>query len=337
MQRESLDIADAGDVPEPMANRSAFGPDTTTDEVLEGIDLRGKLALVTGGSGGLGLETARALASKGAHVVVTARDVPKGEAAAAGIRESTGNPQVEVEELELASRASIRAFAERFLGRHRSLDLLINNAGVMACPFAKTSDGFEMQFGTNHLGHFLLTCLLVPALRAGAPSRVASLSSRGHHIAPVDFDDPNFERRPYHNWMSYGQSKTANVLFAVGLERRLAPAGVHANALHPGAIMTELGRHLRQEDLDFLRSRAPSGGGYQFKSIPAGAATSVFAATAPELSGRGGLYLEDCHVASINDEANAPDGVKSYAVDAQKAERLWEASEKAVGERFPLS
>ena len=216
-----------------MRDASKFGSETTTDEVLEGIDLKGELALITGGSSGLGEETARALASKGAHVVITARDLVKGNAVAARIRESTGNNQIEVEELELDSLASIRAFADRFLARHPKLDILIDNAGVMACPFAKTADGFEMQFGTNHLGHFLMTCRLVPALRRAAPSRIVCVSSRGHHLSPVDFDDPCFERRPYDKWVSYGQSKTANVLFAVGLERRLGGEGIHANALHP--------------------------------------------------------------------------------------------------------
>ncbi len=317
-----------------MRDTSKFGSQTITDEVLEGIDLTGKRVLITGGSSGLGEETARALASKGAHVVITARDLAKGRAAAKQIRESTGTAEVEVEELELASLASIRAFADRFLARHAELDVLVDNAGVMACPFAKTADGFEMQFGTNHLGHFLMTCLLVPALRRAAPSRIVCVSSRGHHLSPVDFDDPSFERRPYDKWVSYGQSKTANVLFAVGLERRLGGAGIHANALHPGAIITELGRHLQPEDVQFLQSRAPAGGQLQFKSVQAGAATSVFAATAPELEGRGGLYLEDCHVAEVNDAANALDGVKSYAIDPDNAEKLWALSEKLVGGRF---
>jgi len=350
-----------------MRDASTFGAATTTTDVLAGIDLTGKVALVTGGSSGLGTETARALAERGAHVILTARDVPKGEAVAAGIRSTTGNERVEVEALELGSLASIRAFAQRFLARHDTLHILVANAGVMACPFAKTSDGFEMQFGTNHLGHFLTTCLLVPALRRGAgspsnfaarseptasgpaapspaagppaagPSRIVSVSSRGHHLSPVDFDDLHFERRPYHKWLSYGQAKTANVLFAVGLERRLGSQGVHANALHPGAIITELGRHLQSEDIEFLQSRAPSGGGLQFKTVEAGAATSVFAATAPELEGRGGLYLEDCHIAAVNDTPNALDGVKSYALDPQNAERLWEVSEQLVGERFAWS
>jgi len=320
-----------------MRDATRFGADTTTDEVLNGLDLGGKLVLVTGGSSGLGQETARALVTKGARVVITARDLAKGRAVAEGIAASTGKPAIEVEELELGSLASIRAFATRFLARHDRLDVLVNNAGVMACPLGRTSDGFEMQFGTNHVGHFLLTCLLAPALRKGAPSRIVSVSSRGHHLAPVDFDDPNFARRPYQKWASYGQAKTANVLFAVGLERRLGAAGVHAYALHPGAIMTELGRHLVPEDIEFLRSRTPPGGTLTFKTVEAGAATSVFVATAPELEGRGGVYLEDCHVASVNDAPDALDGVKSYALDPKNAERLWELSERLIGERFALA
>jgi NAD(P)-dependent dehydrogenase (short-subunit alcohol dehydrogenase family) len=201
----------------------------------------------------------------------------------------------------------------------------------MACPPAKTADGLELQFGSNHVGHFLATCLLAPALRQGAPSRVVSVSSRGHHMSPVVFDDIQFERRPYDKWLAYGQAKTANVLFAVGLERRLGPRGVHANALHPGGIMTELSRHLQAEDFKFLQSRAR---GMKFKTVEAGAATSVFAATGPELEGRGGLYLEDCHVATVNDAPDALDGVKSYALDPRNADRLWEVSEELVGERF---
>ncbi|NNL64754.1 MAG: SDR family NAD(P)-dependent oxidoreductase [Myxococcales bacterium] len=317
-------------------SRGSFGHDTTTDEVLAGIDLRGKLALVTGGSSGLGVETARALASKGAQVVITARDLPKAEAVAEGIRKSTGNDAVEVEELELDSLASIRAFAERFLARHDALQILINNAGVMACPSEKTQDGFELQFGTNHLGHFLMTGLLVPALRNGAPARVVSLSSRGHHFSPVVLDDPNFDRRPYDKWASYGQAKTANILFAVELERRLGAHGVHATAVHPGVIMTELSRHLVPEDYEMMRARAAAQGReLTLKSVESGAATSVYAATAPELEGRGGLYLEDCHVAEVNDAENAPEGVRSYALDPDDAKRLWTLSEQMVGQSFP--
>ena len=315
--------------------RGGFGRDTTTADVIEGIDLDGKLALVTGGSGGLGAETARALASKGARVVITARDVAKGEKVARGIRASTSNDAIEVEELELGSLASIRAFADRFLARHDAVQILVNNAGVMACPFGKTTDGFELQFGTNHLGHFLMTGLIAPALLRGAPARVVSVSSRGHQMTPVVFDDIHFERRPYDKWSAYGQSKTANILLAVELERRLGSRGVHANAIHPGVIVTELARHLVPEDMELLRKRAP-GGKMHIKSVEAGAATAVYTATAPELEGRGGLYLEDCGVAKMNDAENAVDGVRSYALDPAAAKQLWSTSEEMVGQSFPL-
>lgn len=317
------------------SNREGFGAETTTDQVLEGIELSGKLALITGGSSGLGAETARAFAAKGARVVLTARDLAAGKEVADGIKASTGNQNVEVEELELGSLASIRAFAGRFLAKHDALQILVNNAGVMACEFDKTSDGFEMQFGTNHLGHFLMTGLIAPALLRGAPSRVVSLSSRGHHIGPVNFDDLHFEQREYEKWESYGQAKTANILFAVELERRLGERGVHANAVHPGVIMTKLSRHMGPDDFAVLQKRATDRGEVlSMKPVEAGAATSVFTATAPELEGRGGLYLEDCHVAEIDDTENAGGGVRSYAVDAENARQLWAVSEKMVGETF---
>jgi NAD(P)-dependent dehydrogenase (short-subunit alcohol dehydrogenase family) len=314
-------------------DRSTFGYDTTTDEVLEGIDISGKLALVTGGSSGLGAETARALASAGAQVVITARNLAKGEEVAEGIRASTRNDAVEVMELELGSFTSIRAFAEKFLARHDALDMLINNAGVMACPFAKTEDGFELQFGTNHLGHFLLTSLLIPALLRAAPARVVALSSNGHKMSPVVFEDINFEQRPYHKWASYGQSKTANILHVVELERRLGERGVHAHAVHPGAIPTELARHLDQADFEMLQGRAGAGQ-FKVKTVPTGAATSVYAATAPELAERGGVYLDDCQVAAVNDDESTPGGVRSYAIDPEAAQRLWTVSEEMVGQQF---
>ena len=319
-----------------MTQRTAFGPETTTDEVLDGIDLSGKLALVTGATGGLGAETARALASKGARVVITARDLEKAQSVVEAIRSATGQT-VEVEELELDSLASIRAFAERFLARHEALNLLVNNAAVMACPLGHTKDGFELQFGTNHLGHFLMTCLIAPALLRGAPARVVSVSSLGHERSPVSFEDPNFESRDYDKWVSYGQAKTANVLFAVELDRRLGERGVHANAIHPGVIPTDLARHLHREDYEEMRARAKARGREMtLKSVEAGAATQVYAATAPELEGRGGLYLEDCHVAEVNDAEMISEGVRPYAVDPGNARRLWELSEKLVGESFPL-
>jgi len=210
------------------ANRNNFSHDTTTDEVLEGIDLTGRLALVTGATSGLGAETARALASRGAQAVITGRNMDKAATVVSDIKTSTGNDKVEIEELELDSLDSIRASAERFLTKYDALNLLVNNAGGMACPPGKTADGFEMQFGTNHLGHFLLTGLIAPALQKGSPARIVALSSRGHQLSAVDFEDINFEQRPYNKWVSYGQSKTANVLHVIELESHLGKHGVHA-------------------------------------------------------------------------------------------------------------
>ena len=207
----------------------------------------------------------------------------------------------------------------------------------MACPLEKTRDGFERQFGTNHLGHFLMTGLLAPALLRGAPARVVSVSSLGHERSPVDFDDIHFERRPYDKWVSYGQSKTANVLLAVELERRLGERGVHAFAVHPGVIMTDLARHMLPEDFEMMRARTRARGAeLRLKSVEQGAATSVWAATGPELEGRGGLYLEDCRVAEVIDAESAPGGVRPFAIDPETARRLWSVSEEMVGQGFPL-
>jgi len=310
---------------------------STTDQLVAGVDLRGKRAVVTGASGGLGLETARALASAGADVLLAARDAAKTAAAIETIRASVPGARLESDVLDLGSLASVRAFAQRFLASHDKLDLLINNAGVMATPFGQTADGFELQLGTNHLGHFVLTGLLAPALLAAAPSRIVNLSSGGHVISDVHWDDPHFRSHAYEKWTSYGQSKTANVLFSVELERRLGARGVHAYAVHPGMIMTDLGRHLTKEDLAALQAMAKSaprssgggeGGGLPaYKSIPEGAATTVWAATAPELAATGGVYLEDC---AISTKA-AP-----WALDADAARRLWTMSEEMVGQRFEL-
>jgi NAD(P)-dependent dehydrogenase (short-subunit alcohol dehydrogenase family) len=307
----------------------AFGHDTTTDEVLAGIDLAGKTALVTGASGGLGAETARALASKGAAVTIAVRNVPKGEEVAQSIRESTGS-EVDVVELELGSLPSVRACAEGWLASHGALNLLINNAGVMACPLARIGDGWESQFATNHLGHFLLTMSLLPALKDGAPSRIVNLSSGAHRFGGVDFDDIHFNKREYDKFVAYGQSKTANVLFAVELGRRLEGSGVTINAVHPGVIMTELGRHLTPEDLAGFPG-ATSVEDMKFKTVESGAATSVWAATAPELEGRSGLYLEDCHVADQATEDGVQVGYSSWAMDPAAATRLFALSEELVG------
>jgi len=317
------------------AERS-FGADSTTSEVVTGIDLGGRLALVTGASGGLGAETARALASAGAEIVLAVRDVAKGEGVADSIRSSVEGARIEVRELELSVPSSVRAFAKGFLTEHPSLNILVNNAGVMACPLARTAEGREMQFATNHLGHFLLTCLLAPALRAGAPSRVVNLSSAGHRFSPVLFDDIHFESSEYDKWVAYGQAKTANVLFTCGLERRLGDQGVHALAVHPGVIMTELARHLDADDIKQLMEGNPEGEPLRFKTPECGAATSTWAASAPELEGRGGLYLEDCQIAQLNDSETSTSGYREYAVDPEASERLWQLSEEMLGERFEL-
>ena len=316
------------------SSASAFGPDTTTTQVLEGRDLRGRCALVTGASGGLGAETARALAEKGAEVVLAARDPIKTKAVAESIEAAGVVGSVEVAHLDLADPRSIRAFAARFRESHPALHLLVANAGVMACPLQRTAEGFELQLATNHLGHFLLTGLLVPALRAGAPSRVVVVSSAAHLVSGVDFDDPHFERRPYDKWVAYGQSKTANTLFVHELDRRLRSAGVRAYALHPGIIMTELARHLTPDDMKGMMNDSPDAPPMHFKSIPAGAATSVWAATAPELEGRGGLYLEDCTVAGPAGSGGPGMGYAPHAFDGESAARLWQLSEQWVGERF---
>ena len=277
------------------------------------------VALVTGASTGLGRETARALAAQGYHVVLAVRDRHRGEQARAAIGAAT-----EVGVVDLASLASVRAFAAWFCERHDTLGVLVNNAGVMACPLTRTVDGFEMQFGTNHLGHFLLTLLLVPALRSSIPARVVNVSSAGHRASDVDFDDPNYERRPYEKWEAYGQSKTANILFTVELERRFGNEGIHAFAVHPGMIVTDLGRHLTRDDYMELSRRA-SGRLPEPKSIEDGAATTLWAATTAPTTAAG-KYLEDCHVS----DEHAP-----WALDPDRARRLWELSERLVGELAP--
>lgn len=317
---------------------SEFGFESTADEVLADKDLKGRTALITGGYSGLGQETARAMAAKGAHIILSGRDATKLSAAADELATATG-AKVDTLICDLASLDSVRKAGAEANERFDKIDLLINNAGVMACNEAKTADGFEMQFGTNHLGHFLLTNLLMPLIEQGERPRIVNLSSRGHHIAPVDFDDPNFEDREYDKWVSYGQSKTANVLFAVGLEERLGDKHIHAYALHPGGIQTNLGRHMSEEDVQDLMARIRKSADERgeepqpFKTIPQGAATTCWVATTEELEGTGGLYCEDCHVADEDDE-DTGGGVRSYAVDKDKADRLWSMSEKMVGQSF---
>ncbi|MEM1066063.1 MAG: SDR family NAD(P)-dependent oxidoreductase [Pseudomonadota bacterium] len=311
-----------------MADRSAFGADTTADEVLEGIDLTGKRVLITGGTSGLGRESARAMAAHGADVTITGRSQEKAAAIAAELKAETGR-EVAAEALELGSFKSIRSFADRIRATGAEFDIVINNAGVMACPEDKTEDGFEMQFGSNHLGHFLMTALIAPQIRSGG--RVVALSSSGHQMSPVLFDDIQFETSPYEKWTSYGQSKTANALFAVGLNARLKDRGIEAFAVHPGAIMTELARHMDEADIERFTAMIDSGA-LPMKAIPQGAATQVYAATAPELTGHGGAYLADVKIAPVDEEAEDMTVVRPYAIDPAAADRLWAVSEEMVGE-----
>jgi NAD(P)-dependent dehydrogenase (short-subunit alcohol dehydrogenase family) len=317
----------------------AYGWGTTTDELLEGRDLSGQRILVTGGSAGLGAETARALAAHGAEVVVTVRDTAKGERALEAARAGAApNGSIAMREIDLASLSSVRACADGLLAEGKPFSALIANAGVMACPQGKTADGFETQFGTNHLGHFVFVNKLVPLLIAGSPSRIVNLSSWGHHMSDVDLDDPGFERAPYDPWLAYGRSKTANVLFAVALDRRLRDRGVRACAVHPGGIQTELGRHLTPETMALIRERFPRRPSERtgFKSIPQGAATSVWAAVVADADAIGGRYCEDCGVAEPADDQMS-NGVMHYAIDPSRADALWARSEELVGERFLLT
>jgi NAD(P)-dependent dehydrogenase (short-subunit alcohol dehydrogenase family) len=322
---------------------SSYDRDTSTDEVLEGIDLSGKRILITGSSSGLGEESARALSSKGAAITMAARDPEKNAAAAARIREKVPGADLELCRLDLCSLESVRSFAKGFLADHQRLDVLLDNAGVMCCPQGTTSDGFEMQLGTNHIGHFLLTGLLAPVVVASAPSRVVVLSSAAHTMAGVDFDDPMFERREYDPWLAYGQSKTANALFALELDRRLAKEGVSAYSVHPGMIMTELARHLNAELLERMQKRVEEraratgtkGPGMSFKAVEAGAATQVWAATTGDLANHGGAYLADCQLGMVGVEYGERN-VERHAQDPDAATSLWAASEGWVGQTFDL-
>lgn len=315
---------------------SNFGASSTADDVLAGHNLSGQLVFITGGASGLGQETARAMAARGAHIVIAARDRGKLDQAQAEIKANSGSDAVDTILCDLASLDSVRACAREANERYDQIDLLINNAGVMACPKARTSEGFEMQFGTNHLGHFLLTNLLMPLVEKADEARIVNLSSRAHHMSEVDLEDPNYQHREYSKWPAYGQSKTANIQFTVALEKRLASCGIHAYAIHPGGIQTNLGRHMTEEDLKWMMSRFKSDDdtGPKLKTIPEGAATTCYAAVSEDVKGNGGVYLEDCHVAQVDDES-AKGGVRSYALDPDKAEKLWTLSEKMVGQSFP--
>jgi NAD(P)-dependent dehydrogenase (short-subunit alcohol dehydrogenase family) len=318
-----------------------FGATSTTDEVLAGIDLSGKRVLVTGVSAGLGVETARALAAHGAQVVGAARDLAKAQAATASVRAAAAHGGgLELVQLDLASLASVRACADALVAAGKNFDLVIANAGVMATPFGHTADGFETQFGTNHLGHFVLVNRIAGLIAPGG--RLVNVASSGHRFSDVDLTDPNFEHTPYDPFIAYGRSKTANILFAVEFDRRHRLRGVRAAALHPGGIHTELGRHIgvdtlqqmiKQINVDLAAEGKPA---YAWKTIPQGAATSVWVGAVAAADEIGGKYCENCHVSQITDGLISPvsEGVRAYALDPANAQALWAKSEEMVGERF---
>jgi NAD(P)-dependent dehydrogenase (short-subunit alcohol dehydrogenase family) len=316
-----------------------FGATSTTDEVLEGVDLSGKRILVTGVSAGLGVETARTLAAHGARVVGAARDLNKAKTATEQVRAQAANGGgLELVELDLASLASVRACADALISAGDPFDLVIANAGVMACPKSYTSDGFETQFGTNHLGHFVLVNRIVSLLKSGA--RLVNLSSAGHRFSDVNLDDPNFEHTPYTEFGAYGRSKTANILFAVEFDRRHKANGVRATAVHPGGIQTELARHLSPEAIKQLidginaANLAADAPVFSWKTIPQGAATSVWSGIVASADEVGGRYCEDCHVAELAEGDDIRGGVRAYALDPDHAQALWAKSEEMVGEQF---
>ncbi|MEP1126620.1 MAG: SDR family NAD(P)-dependent oxidoreductase [Ilumatobacter sp.] len=314
-----------------------FDHETTTDDVLDGMDLSARRFAITGTSAGLGEEATRALASRGASVLMLARDDAANRAAAARVRASVPDAELTTAVLDLADLASVRACAAEIDGRGEAIDVLINNAGVMACPFGRTADGFETQFGTNHLGHFELTRLLMPVVLAGDEPRIVCLSSSAHDISDVDLDDPNFEHTPYDAWIAYGRSKSANALHALGLSMRHGAEEVTAVSVHPGAIRTSLGRHLDDELMNQAiergRQRAAehpwASTGRRFKTVEQGAATEVWAATAPGMSAHHGGYLADCGpgVLGANPGEN---GMRPWIADVDTAQRLWELSERLV-------
>lgn len=308
-----------------------FGAESTAEEVLEGIDLTGKRALVTGVSAGLGVETARVLLARGATVVGTARDLAKARVATAGI---AGPGGFTIVECDLASLASVRACADALASEGQPFDALLANAGVMACPQGTTADGFETQFGTNHLGHFVLVNRLAGLLRPGG--RVVSVASGGHRNSDVDLEDPNFETTGYNPFVAYGRSKTANILFAVELDRRWKDKGIRAVSLHPGGIRTELMRHLSPETLAAYAAATTKGlAPIRMKTVPQGAATSVWCGFVAPAELVGGKYCEDCAVAAVVEiDPGERKGVRPYAVDPERAKALWALSERMVGEVF---
>jgi NAD(P)-dependent dehydrogenase (short-subunit alcohol dehydrogenase family) len=322
---------------------TSFGATTTTDDVLSGVNLKGKRILVTGVSAGIGVETARSLAAHGAQVVGAARDLNKAKTATAQVRKdaAANGGSFELVELDLANLKSVRACANGLLAKGESFDVIIANAGVMATPFGHTADGFETQFGTNHLGHFVLVNRIAALIRTGG--RLINVSSAGHRYSNVDLVDPNFERTPYDPMVAYGRSKSANILFAVAFDQRHRERGVRAAAVHPGAIQTELGRYQDPGRIEKMidqinQQRAAQGKDpFQWKTIRQGAATSVWAGVVASADEIGGHYCEDCHVGHIVPDdlpVAINEGVRGYAIDPKTAEALWRKSEEMAGESF---
>lgn len=316
---------------------SGFGRTSEPQEVLDGIDLSGKVAIVTGGYSGIGIETVRGLAGAGARVIVPARDHAK---AVGNLSDVAGD--VAIMAMDLADVATVRAFAAEFMAQHNRLDLLINNAGIMACPLTRVGPGWEQQFGVNHLGHFALAQALMPLLvktaaLPGSDVRVVALSSTGHKLSDIRWDDPHWNEGEYDKWKAYGQAKTADALFAVGMNTRLAEHGGRAFSVHPGGIMTPLQRHLDTEEMVAMGWMNEDGepserAAKMFKTPTQGASTTLWAATSPALRTRGGEYCEDCDIAALADadEPSRFDKVQTYAVDEASAERLWAMSEEMV-------
>ncbi len=313
---------------------SGFGAASTTHDVIKGIDLTGKVAIVTGGYSGLGVEVARTLSDAGCTVIVPARDADKAR------RNLQAVPRAQLEALDLMDPQSIDAFAARFSAQHGTLDILVNCAAVMAPPLTRDARGNESQLSTNHLGHFQLTARLWPALVRAKRARVVAVSSRGHRRAPVDFADLNFERRPYDPWVGYGQSKTANILFALTLDQLGQAHGVRAFSVHPGGIITDLARHMSREELHRLGAIDDHGRpivdpAKGRKTVEQGAASIVWCATSPRLDKLGGVYCEDCEVAVVGSaDPNAPSGVNPWATNPESAARLWQVSEQLTKVKF---
>jgi NAD(P)-dependent dehydrogenase (short-subunit alcohol dehydrogenase family) len=310
---------------------SGIAPTPEAHEVVAGLDLSGKTVMVTGGYSGIGFETVKALVSAGAHVHAPGRDIERARKQLDGVISAD-----HIDKMDLSDLTSVEKFGDDFLSRHKKLDLLICNAGIMACPFEKTAQGFESQIGVNHIGHFALINKLMGALEAAQGARVVTLSSIGHRISGIDFDDMHYATRAYDKWQSYGQSKTAKALLAVELDRRGKDKGVRAFSVHPGGIFTPLQRHLANEEMVALGWTKEDGSPSDlaaagFKSPSVGASTTLWAATSPKLEGLGGLYCNDCNVAeAVAADSPAMDGVRPWAADEELAARLWETTQAQI-------